>query len=295
MTMLWLDGRFVKAASVPAFSHALNYATGFFDTVRAYPQTGGTALFRLDDHVARLFRTAKIGGFILPFSEAQVKHAVCSLVRRCGLRSAYVRLNAFFPTVDFRLRGGLDSKLSLAITAVPLDYSGRSFETGLSCVVSSWQKPTEKSWPSCAKFSANYLASFLALRQAKEKGFDEAVLLDSRGFIAEGTAQNILLVKNGVLYTPSERSEILPGVTRDSVIALARVLGLKVKLADVSVRKLLAADEIFLTGTATELMPVTRIGRKRLRVGPFTCTLAAAFRDVVSGRHGFSKKWLTHV
>ncbi len=293
-SLMWQDGRFVTDASVSAFSHAVNYSCGVFDTARLYPTTEGSAFFRLDDHLRRLFSALDSVGFTTRFSPAQVKKAVVQLGRKSGLTSAYVRINAFLPQEQLRVYPE-KRQVSLAMVIAPLHYSGKTFESGLMAHVSAFRKASQAAIPSGIKFSANYLQSYLALRQARAAGFDEAILLDSRGFVAEASAQNLFAVKNGNLWTPSVQSEILPGITRDSVIRLANDLGMRVKEADASVKQLQTADELFLTGTATELMPITRLGRRKLAVGPLTRTLKAAFDDVVHGCHGYSKKWLTYL
>ncbi|MBI2445088.1 branched-chain-amino-acid transaminase [Candidatus Micrarchaeota archaeon] len=292
--MMWHDGSWADKAQVSAFSHAVNYSCGVFDTVRLYDSPGGPAFFRLDDHVRRLYSAMDAVGFSTRFSPAQVCKAAVQLAQKSALRSAYVRINAFLPQEQLRVYPE-NRQASLAMVIAPMHYTGKSFENGLSAHVSAMRKASCDVLPSGVKFSANYLSSYLALQQARDSGFDEALLLDSRGFVAEASAQNLFMARNGVLYTPSARSEILPGVTRDSVMVLARDLGLPVEVTDVSVRQLLAADEVFLCGTATEIMPVTRLGKRKLAVGPLTRTLKATFDDAVHGRHGFSKKWLSYV
>lgn len=294
MPRMWLDGRFVSTASVSAFSHAVNYSCGVFDTARLYPAIGGPAFFRLDEHVRRLFSALDVVGLTTRITSAQVRKAVVQLGRKSALTSAYVRINAFLPQEQLRVYPE-KRQACLAMVIAPLHYSGKTFDSGLTAHVSKVQKAPRIAMPPGFKFSANYLQSYLALRQARSAGFDEAILLDSRGFVAEASAQNLFAVKNGTLWTPSVKSEILPGITRDSVIRLSEDLGLRVKEADMSVKQLQTADELFLTGTATELMPITRLGRRKLAVGPLTRTLKAAFDDVVHGRHGLSKKWLTYL
>ncbi|MBI5225729.1 branched-chain-amino-acid transaminase [Candidatus Micrarchaeota archaeon] len=291
---VWYDGRFVARAEVSAFSHAVNYSCGVFDTVRLYRTSEGSAFFRLDEHVKRLLAAVSFAGFDFPFKPNEIEAALVQVAQKNKLQSGYFRMNVFLAQEGLRVLP-TDFKASLAIMASPLDYSGKSFSNGLSCQLTTRKKPPLSSMPSNVKFSANYLLSYLARKEARAQGFDESVLLDSRGFVAEGTAQNLFIVKNGALLTPSKRSEILPGITRDSIIELAKDLGIRVKEADVTVKQLLLADEVFLAGTAIELMPVVRIGKKRLSIGPITSTLKAAYDDLVCGRHGFSKKWLTYL
>jgi len=292
MTLYWNDGRFVAHAGVSAFSHAVNYSCGVFDTARLYPSEKGPAFFRLDDHVNRLFAALKTVGFSTRFSPARVHRAALKLARQSALPSAYLRINAFLPQEQLRVYPE-KREATLAMVIAPLHYAGKLFEDGLSARISSFRKASRDAVPPGVKFSANYLQAYLSLREARDSDFDEAILLDSRGKVAEASAQNLFAVKNGALLTPSTKSEILPGITRDTVLRLAEDLGVAVKESDLSVKHLSAADEIFLTGTATEFMPVTRLGRRHLAVGPITRTLKAAFDDVVHGRHGFSKKWLT--
>ncbi len=292
--LMWVDGQWGGQALGPAVSHGMNYACGVFDTARLYKTPKGPAFFRLDDHVDRLFSAMRFAGFTTRFTPTQVNAAVKQLAKKNKLASGYVRMNAFLPQEELRVFPNLRNA-SLAIMASTLDYAGKDFHDGVHCQLSAVRKPRSEIVSAGIKFSANYLPAYLTLRNARAKGFDEAILLDSLGFVAEATAQNLFLVKGGVLITPSTRSEILPGLTRDTILVLARHLGFKVKEADVSTRQLLAADEVFLTGTATEIMPVTKIGTKRFAVGPVTSTLKIAFDDSVSGRHGFFKTWLTYL
>ncbi len=294
LPLMWVDGQWGPRALAPVFSHALNYSCGVFDTARFYDTPNGSAFFRLDDHVDRLFSAMRFAGFSTRFTPAKVTAAITQLAKKNKLASGYVRMNAFLPQEELRVFPNL-RQASVAIMAAPLDYAGREFHAGLRCQLSAVRKPPSEVVLSGIKFSANYLPAYLSLKNARAKGFDEAILLDSRGFVAEATAQNLFLVKGGVLITPSTRSEILPGLTRDTILVLARHLGFKVKETDVTPKDLMAADEVFLTGTATEIMPVTQIGTKRFAVGPVTSTLKIAFDDSVSGRHGFFKTWLTYV
>ncbi len=288
----WLDGKLVSRARLSAFSHAMNYSCGVFDTVRLHRTIQGPAFFRMDDHVSRLLAAVRFAGFDLPYSAAQIQKAVAALARKNRFSSGYFRLNVFLPMPEMRVYPQ-SQKASLAISARKLDYAGRSFENGVSCLLSKTPKAPETALPSRIKFSANYLPAYLALRDARARGFDEAILLDSRRYVAEATAQNLFLAKKGILFTPSQKSEIISGITRDTVLALAKNVGIKTRQAEVTVRQLLSSDEVFLTGTATQIMPVTKINRKRLAVGPLTRRLLGLYSDAVFGTHPFSKKWLT--
>ncbi len=294
MPLVWVDGTWSVVPLVSVFSHAINYASSVFDSVRLYSTPNGPAFFRLDDHVQRLYSAMAFAGFSCRFKPAQFKAACIAFARKNELESGYLRFNAFLPQEELRVFPDL-RQASIGIYADWLDYTGRSFEAGVRCQLPGIRKAPSNVLPAGIKFSANYLPSYLALKDARAKKFDEAILLDSRGFVAEATAQNLFVSKSGALFTPSTRSEILPGITRDSVMALARDAGISVEEKDLSVQDLYDADEVFLTGTATELMPVTRIEHTQYRIGPLALLIKSAWNDVVSGRHRLSKKWLTYV
>ncbi len=292
--LVWVDGTWSYQALIPAFSHAVNYGLSVFDSVRLYQTPRGPAFFRLDDHVRRLFGALAFAGFSCRFSPSQIRKACVDVVRKNELQSGYLRINGFLPQEELRVFP-LFRIASIGINAQPLDYAGVPFDQGLSCQLTNIRKSPSATIPAGIKFSANYLPAYLALKNARSKGFDEAILLDSRGFVAEATAQNLFVSKFGALFTPSTRSEILPGIMRDSIMALARDEDLDVREKDLTVQDVQAADEVFLTGTASEILPVTRIGRKKFPIGPLALLLKNTWEDVVKGQHVFSKKWLTYV
>lgn len=296
---VWFDGKFVEydKAQVPVLTHSLQYGSGIFDGLRAYKTAKGTAVFRLKDHVKRFLNSAKVYGMDLGFDEAEICDSILATVKKNGLVECYIRPFAFYN--DARI--GLDvtgKKVSTVIAAVPFGNYFEKKGVGISCKVSSWQRINSAILPPQAKASGNYLNSILASTEAKNAGCDEAILLSGSGHVAEGPGENIFLVEASSIVTPSKSEDILPGITRDSIIKIAESLGLDVQERIVHREELYLGSEVFFTGTAAELTPIVRIDSRKIgtgRVGPIVKLLSYNFTQAVQGKNTDFEDWLTFV
>ena len=298
---VWRDGTFVawRDATVHALSHAVHYGSAVFEGIRCYATRDGPALFRLRDHLRRLLDSARIYRMPVPHGLDALEAACVETVWRNGLEACYVR-----PIV---LRGygtlGLDptdAPVETFVFAWPWGaYLGEeALREGVDVGVSSWRRPAPDTHPLTAKASGNYPNSQLMRLEARAHGYAEAIALDVRGYVSEGSGENVFLVRGGTLYTPPPVAAILPGITRDTVMTLARELGFPVVEADLPREWLYLADEIFLTGTAAEVTPVRSVDRVPVgdgQPGPVTRALQTAYRDAVTGADGDPRGWLTRV
>jgi len=296
--VIWMNGKFVpyEDAKIHVLSHVVHYGSSTFEGIRAYATPGGTSVFRLDRHVQRLIDSCKIARIECPYLYDELMDAVRETVRKNGGQACYIR-----PVV---YRGF--KTLGVNPTGVPVDvaiaclnwgkYLGKdALERGIAVKVSSWRRAAPDTFPALAKTGANYLNSQLIKLEAITDGYEEGIALDSFGYVAEGSGENIFLVRNGVLLTPTLANSILPGITRDSVIELARDLKLEVREEQIPREMLYIADEVFFTGTAAEITPITSIDRLPVGeglVGPITKRLQESFFDVIEGRANDSRGWL---
>lgn len=296
---LWLDGKFVafEDAKVHILTHSLQYGSGIFEGIRIYDTAKGPAIFRLHDHLLRFERSAKIYDMKLRSTLPQLEKAIPELVKMNGLRSGYIRPFGFVNDQHI----GIDTTgkpISVAIAAVEFGTYYKNKDKGIKCWVTSWRRINSDILPPQAKASGNYLNSRIASEEAKAAGADEAILLSKNGYVAEGTADNVFLVKDGVLITPSVEADILMGITRDTVIKIAKTKGIPVEERMVHREELYTADEVFFTGTAAEVTPIDTVDRKKIgegRMGPITKQLSSAYTDIVSGKNAKTKAWLTYV
>jgi len=293
---IWMDGRLVPwgEATVHVLAHGLHYGTAVFEGVRAYDGALGVSFFRLDDHLARLERSAELYTMDLPWSRAELRTAAHEVVAANELTDAYVRLIALRELGSM----GLDptgSSISVAVAAWQLaEYFGRPVqEEGIRVMVSRWRRIAPDTLIPSAKAAGHYLNSLLAKAEAQAAGLEDAILLDADGGVCEASAENVFVVRDGALATPPASERLLDGITRRSIIALGRQLGLDVRERVVEVAELLAADEIFLTGTGAELVPVRAVDAHDLGPpGPITRRLREAFEDAVRGRVERFSGWL---
>jgi branched-chain amino acid aminotransferase len=296
---VWLDGKLVKAADAKAsiLTHSMQYGSGIFEGIRAYKTQKGAAIFRLPEHAKRLVNTARICGMPLNYDQKEIEKAVIETVRKSGFHDCYIRPFAFYN--DQRI--GLDTtdkKVSLAIFAVQFGNYFQGKDTGIRCIVSSWSRFNSQMLPPQAKLSGNYANSILASAEAKRRGADEAILLSSNGYLAEGPGENIFLVEDSVLVTPSKESDILIGITRDSLIKIAEANGLEVEERFVHREELYTCDELFFTGTAAELTPITEVDSRSIgkgKPGPITKMLSGKLSEIVQGKKAEYAGWLTFV
>lgn len=295
---VWMNGEFVKwnEAKIHILSHVIHYGTGVFEGIRAYPSKNNLNIFRLKDHVKRLENSAKIYGMKCRYSSDEVIDVILKLLRMNGLRtSAYIRPIIYVSNVGI----GLDFTglpISCSIVVVPFDkYFSKE---GLKVCVSSWRRISDASTPPLSKATGNYLNSALAKADAHKMGYDEAIMLDHRGIVSEGSGENIFMVNKGTVSTPSISSSILNGITRDSMMTIAEGMGIRLVEREVSRGELYTCDELFFTGTAAEVTAILEVDGRVIgdgRPGPLTRRLRSAYTDAVHGRSRKYQKWLTPV
>lgn len=297
---IWMDGRLVpwQEAKIHILSHVIHYGSGVFEGIRCYDTERGPAIFRLDDHVRRLFYSAKVYRMDIPFSFEELVEACKEVVRANGLRDCYIRPIVYRGYGEMGVNP-LKSPVNVAIAAWEWGaYLGEALEKGARVIVSTWRRICSDILPPMAKACGHYTNSQLAKMEAVLAGYDEAIMLDIDGYVCEGTGENFFMVKDGVLITPPPQASILLGITRDTVIKLARDMGYTVVERFISRAELYGADECFFTGTAAEVTPVVEIDGRPVgdgRPGPITRKLQAKYFDVVRGREERYLGWLTFV
>jgi branched-chain amino acid aminotransferase len=298
---IWLNGSFVDFdnAKIHVLTHALHYATGVFEGIRCYMTINGSAVFRLGDHMQRLIDSGKCYFMDLGYSKQQLEKAAIETVKANGIDECYIRPIAYYGYGKMGVNP-MPNKVSVAIAVWKWDeYLKGGRDKGARLMVSSWARIDPKSLPMRAKATANYANSALARVEAIKAGFDEAVMLNSSGRVVEASAENIFIVKNGSLATPSTSSGALEGVTRDSVIKIAEENGIGCEIHDITRDELYTADEVFLTGTAAEIKPVGEIDNRAIgncSTGRITMQLKELFEAVVHGKDKkFSNAWLTSI
>ncbi len=296
---VWFDGKFTafEDANVHVLTHSLQYGSGIFEGIRTYKTDRGPAIFRLDDHVKRFFRTAEIYSMPLPINQKTLSNAIAGTVKKNRLDSCYIRPFGFYNDQHIGL-SPLGKRVSVVVAALPFGSYFANKDKGVKCKVSSWQRINSLIMPPEAKGSGNYLNSILASMEAKEGGADEAILLSHDGYVAEGPGENIFLVQNGRLVTPSKTADILLGITRDSLIKIAEAKGLTVEEREVHREELYTSDEVFFAGTAAELTPITSIDSRKIgagKPGPITKVLSEAYDEVVTGQNEDFSDWLTYL
>ncbi len=295
---IWLDGRIVKweDAKIHVLTHALHYGTSIFEGIRAYWTGKDLLIFRLDDHIDRMFRSAKILGIKVPYTADEVRKAIIETLKANGFREdVYIRPILFVstPTVTLDVRV-LD--VSLAVIAFP--FGKYLPPEGIRATIVSWRRVSNTMLPVMAKIGGIYVNSVLALVEARNKGFDEAILMDANGYIAEGSGENIFIVRKGKIYTPPTYASILEGITRDTIIKLATDEGIPVEERPIAREEVYIADEVFLVGTAAEVTPVVEIDGRIIgdgKPGPVTKKLAELYAKVVRGQIEKYLKWVTPV
>jgi branched-chain amino acid aminotransferase len=295
---IWMNGELVDwaDAKVHVGVHGLHYGSGVFEGIRCYETEKGPAVFRLQDHLKRLDDSARVLFMDLPFSVPELREATHELIAANGIATCYLRPIAFYGY----------GELGVATTGNPVDVVILSFpwgaylgedgqRTGISTMVSSWERVGPNVIPHVAKATGIYLNSMLATTEARRAGYDEAIMLTRDGYVADGPGENIFLVKDGRLITPPLSMSILPGITRDTIIQLAGTLGYTVEEKLIIRTDLYLADEVFMVGTATEVAPVRAIDGREIGVGPITFELQKAYLDVVYGRDQRFADWLDPV
>ncbi|WP_242337996.1 MULTISPECIES: branched-chain amino acid transaminase [Anaeromyxobacter] len=296
---IWLDGKLVafEDAKVHALTHALHYGMGVFEGIRAYRGADGRpAVFRLHEHVQRLFDSAHIVLMEIPYSVEQVEQACIETLKANKLDAGYLRPLAFFGAGAMGV--GAVNPVQVMVAAWPWGayLSEEGLKRGIRAKVSSFTRMHVNVNLVRAKISGQYVNSFLATREAALSGFDEAILLDTEGYVAEGAGENIFIVKNGVLQTPPLSSPVLAGITRDSILRIARDLGIPVREEKFTRDTMYLADELFMTGTAAEVTPVREVDGRRIgrgEPGPVVKKVQETFFRAVRGEEPRYREWLT--
>jgi branched-chain amino acid aminotransferase len=298
---IWFDGQFVPwaDAKVHVLAHALHYGSSVFEGIRAYATPQGAAIFRLEPHVTRLFNSCKIARMPVPFTPEQVSEAIAETVRRNNLRACYIRPLIF--------RGyevlGVDPRKCPVHTIVAAfewgAYLGtEALEQGVDVGVSTWRRMAPDTFPALAKIGGNYVNSQFMVMEARDRGFVEAIALDIYGYVSEGSGENLFVIQNGIIYTPPLGASILGGITRDSVITIARDLGYEVREQLIPREMLYIADELFFTGTAAEVTPIRSVDGQIVgegHRGPITARIQEQFFGVTQGKLSDRYGWLHYV
>jgi branched-chain amino acid aminotransferase len=298
--VIWYDGKMVnwRDATTHVLTHTLHYGMGVFEGVRAYKTDKGTAIFRLKEHTDRLFRSAHILGMKMPFTKVEMVEAQKAAVRDNHLESAYMRPMAFYGAEAM----GISAKtLSTHVIVAAWKwgaYMGQdALDNGIRVKTSSFARHHVNITMCKAKANGNYMNSILAHQEAAQDGYDEALLLDVDGFVAEGSGENIFIIRNGKLYTP-DLTSALEGITRDTIVQLAAEIGLNVIEKRITRDEVYSADEAFFTGTAAEVTPIRELDRRNIgtgTAGPITKQLQKMYFDAVTGKSAKHVDWLTLV
>lgn len=298
--LIWLDGKMVewRDAKVHVLTHTLHYGLGVFEGVRAYQTDKGAAIFRLQEHTDRLFNSAHILNISMPFDKETINQAQLAAVRENNLDNAYLRPMVFLGSEGMGLRA---DNLKTHVMVAAWDwgaYLGEDqIKNGIRIATSSYTRHHVNTAMCRAKANGHYFNSMLALSEAQAHGYEEALLLDAEGFVAEGSGENIFLVKNGVLYTP-DLTSCLDGITRQTIMMLAQKNGLEIREKRITRDEVYIADEAFFTGTAAEVTPIRECDRRAIgtgKPGPITQKLQSQYFDLVHGRDNEHAGWLSHI
>ena len=296
---IWFDGKLMHLdrAKIPVTTHAIHYGTSIFEGIRAYWNLKNLYVFRLNDHVKRFRNSGKFYNITLNFSDRQIEKAVIDLCKKNKIKkSCYIRPFYFVGQYGINLHVTKKAPTHTAIFSFP--FGDLFNKNGISATISKWRKFSDLSTPTQAKMGGNYLNSILATQDAKQRGFDEAILLDQSGNVSEAPGENLFLVKNNMLVTPPLSSSALDGITRKSIITLAKDMKLKIKVRKVSKKELRLADEIFLSGTAAEITPIIRIDKKKIgsgKVGNMTKLFMDTYSNIVMNKNENYCNWLNAV
>jgi branched-chain amino acid aminotransferase len=298
---IWVDGQMVdwKDANIHVLSHVVHYGTSVFEGIRAYKNDKGVAVFRLKEHVQRLFDSAKIYKIDIPYTQEEIEEAILETVRVNDLDGCYIR------PIVFRGYGELGvNPLNCPVNVVIAAWEWGSYlgeegmANGVDIGVSSWRKPAPDTFPALAKCGANYMNSQLAKLEAIDNGFDEAIMLDYEGHVSEGSGENIFIVEGEKLFTPAMSSSNLKGITRDSIMTIAGELGYEVVEEVISRERLYSADEVFFTGTAAEVTPIRSIDHRTIGIGkrgPISEKIQSAFFEIVEAKVEDKYGWMSYI
>ena len=298
---IWMNGKLVpfKDAKIHVLTHALHYSTSIFEGIRCYDTPEGSAIFRLPEHVDRFFNSAKMYSMKMQYSKKKIGDSIVNTVKASKLKQCYIRPLAYYGYGTMGLTP-TNNKVDVSISCWEwkMGESKAGKFSGARCKISKWIRIDSKSQPMQAKSAANYSNAALARMEALNAGYDEAIMLNNKGHVAEGSAENIFVVKNGRITTPPLDADILNGITRDSAIKLLKSNKQKVIEKNLRISDLLKADEIFMTVTAAEVKSVTRVDRNKIgdgKMGEVTKELQESFMDVVMGKNKKFHSWLKFI
>ncbi|MDI3483782.1 MAG: branched-chain amino acid aminotransferase [Methanobacteriaceae archaeon] len=298
---IWFNGQFVEwdEAKIHVLSHVVHYGSSVFEGIRCYKNKEGSAIFRLEDHVRRLFDSAKIYMIDIPYTEEEICEAVIETVKINNLKECYIRPVVFRGHKELGVNP-LNCPVEVVIAAWEWgSYLGQgALEEGVDVGVSTWRRMAPNTLPNMAKAGGNYLNSQLVKIEAIKHGYDEGIMLDYNGMVSEGSGENIFIVKDGELYTPPISSSILPGITRDSIIKLAKEMDINVKEERIPREMLYIADELFFTGTAAEITPIRSVDGIKIgngRRGPLTEKLQESFFKILRAEADDRFEWLKYI
>lgn len=298
--VIWYDGKLVdwRSATTHVLTHTLHYGMGVFEGVRAYKTDKGAAIFRLQDHTDRLFNSAHILQMKMPFSKQEISDAMCTAVRENNLESAYIRPMAFYGAEAMGIAAKtLSTHVICAAWSWGAYMGDEALTKGIRVKTSSFSRHHVNITMCKAKANGNYMNSILAHQEAAQDGYDEALLLDVDGFVAEGSGENVFIIRKGKLYTP-DLTSALEGITRDTIVQLAGELGIEVIEKRITRDEVYTADEAFFTGTAAEVTPIRELDNRAIGTGtrgPITEKLQTLYFDVVKGKSAKHADWLTLV
>lgn len=298
--LIWFDGEMVpwRDARVHVLTHTLHYGMGVFEGVRAYETAQGPAIFKLQEHTDRLFRSAHIMRMDMPFDKETLNQAQLAVVRENNLHEAYLRPMVFYGSEGMGLRAdNLRSHVIVAAWSWPSYMSPEAKEIGIKVRTSSYTRHHVNISMCKAKANGHYINSMLALNEALECGCDEALLLDNEGYVAEGSGENIFVIRDGVMYTP-ELTSCLDGITRKTIFTFADELGIPVLEKRITRDEVYVADEAFFTGTAAEVLPIRELDGRQIgcgKRGPLTEKFQTMYFDAVKGRREQNAEWLSHI
>jgi branched-chain amino acid aminotransferase len=298
---IWMNGKLVpfKDAKVHVLTHALHYSTSIFEGIRCYDTPNGSAVFRLPEHVDRLFKSAKLYSMKMEYTKKEISDAILQTIKASGLKEAYIRPLAYYGYGTMGLTPTTNKvDMSIACWEWKMGESKAGKFSGSKCKVSSWVKIDSRSQPMQAKAASNYANAALARMEALENGYDEAIMLNSQGKVAEGSAENIFIIKDDIIQTPPLSAGGLDGITRDSIIQIIEENNGFVIERDLERDDLYTADEIFMTGTAAEVKSVTQIDKVKIgtgKIGSATRAIQKSYADVVMSKDERFLQWLTFI
>ena len=296
---VWFDGKYIltEKAHVPITTHAIHYGTSIFEGIRGYWNNENLFIFRLDEHVKRFRRSGQFYNISLNFSDKEMTDAVIGTCKKNKIKkSCYIR--PFYFVGDYGINLHVTEKAPTNVAIFTFPFGDLFNKNGITAGVVSWRKFSDASTPPQAKMGGNYLNSIIATQEAKRNGFDEAILLDQNGNVSEAPGENIFIVREGQLITPSLNSSALEGITRDAIIKIGRDLDIDVIERDITRSELLVSDEIFLTGTAAEITPIIIMDSKKVgngKVGDITKKMMEEYLDIVMNKNAEYSHWVTPV